>query len=92
MGTLPTLPTLPMATVSCPGCGSNAVLHRGGNDRQCSLCRFRFSVTASGGTTSVFHQWLAAGDGMDGDDGRGGRHPWRTQRINHGIPEINREQ
>jgi hypothetical protein len=35
---------------ACPGCGSTAVLHRGGPSRQCADCRWRFEVTSTGVT------------------------------------------
>jgi hypothetical protein len=44
--------------VACTGCGSTAVVNRGGATRQCAVCRWRFEFIPTGETTSIFSRWL----------------------------------
>jgi transposase-like protein len=46
-------------TIPCPGCGSAKVSDRGGVHRQCGLCGWKFEVTSTGTTTSMFQRWMA---------------------------------
>jgi LSD1 subclass zinc finger protein len=79
--------------IECPGCRSPNVLHRGGAQRQCALCRFRFDVTPTGEATSTFHRWLEGRKATRGKSARPDRRRQRsTAHLTGGKPTSPRPQ